>query len=188
MYRRQFYHHLMQLGAIGVVVYSASCLAAKPKEDALPSQTRVASAPKPAANAPLTREAASANLQTEFQTLDTNKDGFLSQAEIAAGLVARRSQAIAAIRKQRDTAFVAMDTNKDGQLSRDEFMAGGPKFSPVLPNGSKALKRFDTNKDGRVSLNEYLTVALSQFDRATANRSTVNKAPADAAKKPAPQR
>ena len=175
MYRKGFFHHLMQLGAIGVVIYSSVCLAAKPKQDELqsPSPTGVA-APKPVGTsqpAPLTREAVSAKLQAQFQGLDTNNDGYLSQAEIAAGIAARRAQIIAQIRKQREAAFLAMDTNKDGKLSRDEFLAGGPKFSPTPPDGSKALARFDLNKDGKVSLNEYLTVALANFDKATANKA-----------------
>lgn len=180
MYRRHFYHHLMQLGAIGVVVYSSACLAAKPSQDEMPGQTRsgVAGSSKPAARtqpAPLTREAASAQLQAQFQALDTNKDGFLSQAEIAAGVQAQRARVIAAVRKQREAAFVAMDTNKDGQLSREEFLAGGPKFTGPVPDGSKALARFDTNKDGKVSLNEYLSVALAGFDRANATRPTTTR-------------
>jgi Ca2+-binding EF-hand superfamily protein len=186
MYRRSFHYRLMQLGAIGVVMYSSSCLAAKPQQEGLQGQSHAGVlAPKPATSAqpaPLTREAASAKLQAEFQSLDANKDGFLTQAEIAAGLQARRAQVIAAIRKQREAAFLAMDTNKDGQLSRDEFLAGGPKFSTVLPDGSKALKRFDTNKDGKVSLNEYLSVALASFDRANANKASTGDV-----KKKAPQ-
>jgi Ca2+-binding EF-hand superfamily protein len=190
MVRRHFAHHLMQLGVIGAVVYSSSCLAAKTKQDELPGQSRpvAAAASQPAANAPLTREAATAQLQAQFQALDTNKDGALSQAEIAAGVSARRAQVIATVRKQREAAFAAMDTNKDGQLSREEFMAGGPKFTGPAPDGSKALRRFDTNKDGKVTMSEYLTVALAAFDRANASRTSgprtnVNRAPADNTKK-----
>jgi len=191
MYRRHFHHHLMQLGAIGVVVYSSACLAAKPSQDEMPGQSRpsVAGSSKPASTqpAPLTREAASAQLQAQFQALDTNKDGFLSQAEIAAGVQAQRARVIAAVRKQREAAFLAMDTNKDGQLSREEFLAGGPKFTGPAPNGSKALARFDTNKDGKVSQNEYLSVALAAFDRANGRtnttRSTTSKSTTDSTKK-----
>jgi Ca2+-binding EF-hand superfamily protein len=188
MSRRSFNYRLMQLSAIGVVVYSASCLAAKPAQQELSgeSHTGALATPRSSASAqpaPLTREAATTKLQAEFQALDTNKDGYLSQSEIAAGLVARRAQLIAAIRKQREAAFLAMDTNKDGQLSRDEFLAGGPKFSSVLPDGSKALSRFDLNKDGKVSLNEYLAVALANFDKANTNKAATSDA-----KKKAPQR
>lgn len=190
MYRRHITYRLIQLGAIGAVVYSSSCLAAKTKQDEMPSQSRPAAtavAPRPAnaQPAPLTREAASARLQAQFQSLDTNKDGYLSQAEIAAGIAARRAQVIAQIRKQREAAFLAMDTNKDGQLSRDEFLAGGPKFSPVAPDGSKALARFDVNKDGKVSLNEYLSVALAAFDRMTGNKGAAANRGTDSAKKAA---
>src|SRR3954469_10902119 len=85
MRRRHFYCNLVRLGVIGVVVHSTACLAAKTKQDELPGQPRssVAATPRPAANtqpAPLTREAASAQLQAQFQALDTNKDGYLSQA------------------------------------------------------------------------------------------------------------
>jgi len=182
----------MQLGAIGVVVYSSACLAAKPSQDEMPGQSRsgVAGSSRPAArtpSAPLTREGATAQLQAQFQALDTNKDGFLSQGEIAAGVQSRRAQVINAVRKQRETAFLQMDTNKDGQLSRDEFLAGGPKFSGPVPDGSKALARFDTNKDGRVSQNEYLAVALAAFDRASGRanttRSTTSKSTTDSSKK-----
>ena len=186
MRRSRYHNHLLQVGVVCAALYSASSLAARPKEDELPSPSRTAatSAATPAATAqqaPLTRDAVAAKLRAQFQTLDTNKDGYLSQEEIAAGIAARRTQLIAAIRKQRDAAFVAMDTNKDGQLSRDEFLAGGPKFSPAVPDGSKALSRFDVNKDGKVSLSEYLTVAVGAFDKANGTKAPVanTKKPAD---------
>jgi Ca2+-binding EF-hand superfamily protein len=188
MFRSRLNSRLMVAGAVGVVICSSASLAARPKQDELPTQSRpdVATTPAAATNArpaPLTREGAAAQLRAQFQTLDTNKDGFLSQAEIAAGIATRRTQVVAAIRKQREAAFQAMDTNKDGQLSRDEFMAGGPKFAPGAPDGSKALNRFDVNKDGKVSLNEYLSVALSAFDKASPSRPAPAKAPVDSSKK-----
>jgi Ca2+-binding EF-hand superfamily protein len=170
MHRRPVHNRILFLSITAAFACSTLSLAATPTQ--LPSsgqmQAAGSTAPKPGAPSqpvPLTRDQMTSKLTAQFRAADTNHDGYLSQAEIAAVLAARQAQIIAGLRRQREAAFLAMDTNKDGQLSREEFLAGGPKVVGV-PDGSKAMKRLDLHNDGKITLNEYLTVFLSDFDKA----------------------
>ena len=146
----------------------ASAKTAKP---AAPADAAAAPASNPA---PLTREQFIAKLQTQFQSLDTNKDGYVTQAELAAGLAAEQTRVLAQLRQQREAAFNAMDTNKDGVLSREEFMAAGPRANGPAPDGSKIMEKLDANKDGYLTFAEYTALALQAFDRNAAAQQNAN--------------
>jgi Ca2+-binding EF-hand superfamily protein len=96
-----------------------------------------------------TRQSATAKLDAEFAESDTNKDGVLSQAEIAARmgrmkvgggktLDATHAQRLATLFMQR------ADTNKDGKVTKAE--------SKALMTA--AFDRYDLNKDGKVDVQE----------------------------------
>lgn len=72
-----------------------------------------------------------------FARLDTNRDGFLSRAELATGgtRLAQRSLKY----------FDHLDTNQDQQLSREEFQAAG----------KRRFLQLDRNVDGRLTLEEW---------------------------------
>jgi Ca2+-binding EF-hand superfamily protein len=91
--------------------------------------------------------------QAAFERLDTNKDGFLDQAEMRAGRVA---------------LFDRLDTNKDGQLTSEEMRARRPNRGQRAGNAQrtisrddfiarveKSLARRDTDKDGKLSFAEF---------------------------------
>ena len=117
-----------------------------------------------AAPAPMTRSDLVAKLHSIFQSLDTNKDGYVSQQEMAAGLAAERASRIAEIQRLRSAAFDQMDTNHDGQLSRSEFLAGGPAVPPA-PDAAAVIGKRDTNHDGSLTYEEYAAPILAGFDQ-----------------------
>ena len=136
---------------------------------ALPAAAFAQTKPAAAQQAPQseTRAAFTQNVDASFAEVDTNKDGFVTKAEIEAAQT-RQLQAM----KQRADAqlsaeFQKLDTNKDNQLSLAEFSAAaGPMPSP---DAATPLAKLDTNKDGKISRDEYRAPKLADFDRADAN-------------------
>ena len=120
----------------------------------------------------MTRADFVARLRSEFAKLDTNQDGYISQPELSAAMVAEQARAMAEIRQRRSAAFDAMDTNHDGQLSREEFLAGGPKVP--APDVAAFISRLDTNKDGSLTFEEFSARALAAFDQRRAAQSSQN--------------
>lgn len=119
------------------------------------------------------RAAVVRNLDTAYAAVDTNKDGNLSAAELAAAEGKVQQRRIAGLRTRYETEFTKMDTNKDGQLSKTEFMAAAPSASSATPNGAALVGRLDANKDGRVTAAEYKAPVLANFDKADANKDGV---------------
>jgi EF-hand domain pair len=85
-------------------------------------------------------------LAKKFDTIDINKDGYLSQAELAAFRAARK--------EQHDKhgmhggkGLAALDTNKDQLISREEAK-GHPRLE-------KHFDAIDSNKDGQLSRDEF---------------------------------
>lgn len=91
-----------------------------------------------------TRASATAKLDAEFGQSDTNKDGFLSAAELEArmGRMKVGGKPLPAVNAKRLAAlFIARaDTNKDGKVSEAESQA----------TMQQVFARYDTNRDGRV--------------------------------------
>ena len=113
---------------------------------AAPVAPAPAAAPAPK---PVTRAAFIANVDTNFQRNDTNRDGSLSKAEIAATELRAQQQLDARLTVRRKEAFDRIDTNHDGSVSFAEFAAASP--TPKADDGSKAIAVLDTNRDGSVA-------------------------------------
>ena len=144
---------------------------------------------------PLSRAAVQTQVQTHFSAVDTNRDGFVTKAEVEARGDMRRSQRQAKNADRRGSRFERLDTNKDGSVSRAEFdaaqatraqrgeagaerraaraargkMAGGGLMGGRF--GARMLERADADRDGRLSLAEASTAALARFDRVDADRN-----------------
>jgi hypothetical protein len=132
---------------------------------------------------PLTRAALETKVQAQFATLDANRDGFLTRAEIEAKADARGDRQ-ARKSERRGDRFARLDANRDGSVSRGEFdaRAGGRKGQRGEARGGHrgggmfarlGLRHFDevdANRDGRLSLDEARSGALRLFDRVDANR------------------
>ena len=89
------------------------------------------------------QQAASANIgariQSEFNKLDTDRNGQLSLAEFRAAAPAPKAPGSAAA-----AAMQTLDVNKDGKISAEEYRA------PMLT----AFNAVDSNKDGTISAQE----------------------------------
>lgn len=128
-----------------------------------------AKAAAPAAQAP-TRAAIIKNIDTSFKAVDSNGDGILTQAELAAAEAKGVQARLATARQRMDAEFAKLDTNKDGQLSKAEFMAAAPQAPAGAPNGADAMAQLDKNGDGKVVLDEYRAPLLTRFDAVDTDR------------------
>lgn len=149
------------------------------------------------AKSTLLRSDVEAHVKARFTLFDTDKDGVVSRAEMAAGRDAE-------MKNMQSHMFEMIDTNKDGAISRTEFddhhtamkmhMGHGDHVSsapsgdraasprrPMPPMPPKAMMRSseatfamaDTNKDGTVTEAEAVQTALAHFDRQDANKDGV---------------
>lgn len=148
-----------------------------------------ATAPAPMAHMamqPMTRAGIVQMVQQHFAMLDTNKDGFVTKAEMDAGKTAMRTRMVERKAERGDKMFDRMDSNHDGSITRQEFdaahqaMAGkmdqhggrGMHRMTMMHGGGMGGRMFETadvDKDGRVSLQEATNAALSHFDSADTN-------------------
>ena len=75
--------------------------------------------------------------QINFETLDINSDGQITQSEFA---------------EHRAARFASVDTNGDGLLSRAELQAQGE--ARAQKRATRMLERLDSNDDGQLSQEE----------------------------------
>ena len=127
--------------------------------------------------------------QQRFGRLDRNRDGAITQDELAArgerGVRDRTSQADPARRAQRaDRMFARLDLNRDGAVTRAEFdqahagMAGrhgmdGRRAQAGARMRGAMLRVADSNRDSRVTLQELTAAALQRFDRLDLDRDGI---------------
>jgi Ca2+-binding EF-hand superfamily protein len=140
----------------------------------------VAQAPRPAAASgqAVTRAAVIKGRDDAFKKIDTNNDGSMSAAELAAADAGNA-------RRQLDAKFTQLDTNKDGQLSKAEFLAATPQPAALMPGISKTIATLDKNKDGKVTPDEFRAPQMAMFDRIDANKDGVlSDAERQAARRP----
>jgi hypothetical protein len=175
---------LLLSSAAGVLLAAASPAFATAAPAAAAAQ---APAAKPAAAAAPTRASVTKNIDTSFKAVDTNGDGTINQAELAAAELKGTQQRVAALRARVEKEFTKLDTNKDNQLSKAEFMAGAPQAPAAKPTGADALAQLDKNKDGKVTLDEYRAPMLARFDGMDSNHdgtlSTAERQAAEAKNK-----
>jgi len=116
---------------------------------------------------PTTRAELHKQLDQGFARVDTDKDGVISRAEVAALEEKVAAQANEELQRRLDREFAALDSDKNGQLSPAEFKA---RFTVRRPGPDSALRRLDANKDGRISVSEFKARSLASFDRLDANK------------------
>jgi Ca2+-binding EF-hand superfamily protein len=101
---------------------------------------------------------ANEDMETKFQSMDTNGDGKVSADEQAAAATSK---------------FERMDANGDGKVtaaemdSAHEKMAGKGKHEKM--SSSEKIKMMDTNGDGSISSEEFTASSKTMFDKADAN-------------------
>lgn len=108
-------------------------------------------------------------IDSGFNEVDTNKDGFSDRSEIIASetkvLNARKQMVIT----QREAAFKELDTNNNGSLTLAEFNAK-VVAAPIQADAAPVLAQLDKNKDGKVSKEENRAPAVASFDRLDTNK------------------
>jgi len=107
-----------------------------------------------------------------FADADTNHDGSISKAEIAAQEARDLENAKAAVNKQLAAKFGQLDTNHDGKLSLQEFLGASPAVK-VSESADQVIARLDTNHDGKISAAEFRDPELAKFNRVDANHDGV---------------
>lgn len=131
---------------------------------AAPTTARPAAQPAAAANAaqPIPRAAVIKSRDDTFKKIDTNGDGGLSAAELAASDAG-------VLRARLQGEFAKLDTNKDGSLSQAEFLAAGPQPATLATAAQRTVAALDKNKDGKVTADEFRAQNLAAFDKLDTN-------------------
>jgi Ca2+-binding EF-hand superfamily protein len=153
---------------------------------------------------PMTRTDVEARAKARFAEMDANKDGAVTQAEIASTRTEHMS-------KMQGEMFTKMDADKNGSISRAEFdahhqnmMSGGMAPPPMAGHGGMKRKHMghgeggkgrmgrmedrmfgmaDANKDGIVTEAEATQAALTRFDKVDTDRDgSINDAERKAAR------
>jgi Ca2+-binding EF-hand superfamily protein len=135
---------------------------------------------------PMTRAEVIQRVQEHFAMLDTNQDGFVTQAEMDAAKGAMHGKMMQHREQRGDAMFDRMDANHDGSISRSEFDAAHQAMAARIGDnghrmgmglsmmhgasmGAHLFAMADADKDGRVSLQEATNAAAAHFDQADAN-------------------
>lgn len=101
-----------------------------------------------------------AQMDTEFQRRDVDRDGRVTRAELTQFEL---ELAINVARQQNLDLFNRLDANRDGMISPGEFasLVGGVQTPDVTP----LMQRFDPNRDQVITPVEYRAATLANFDR-----------------------
>jgi len=99
----------------------------------------------------LTKNEMTQYAQFQFTRADTNQDGFLDRAELAANIVKQMQNRM---KKHQDRMLSKLDANDDGKLSFAEL------HGAMAERGNKMFERMDRDGNGTLSQDE-----LSHKDR-----------------------
>jgi Ca2+-binding EF-hand superfamily protein len=130
-------------------------------------QAKPAKAPEQVSKADFTK-----NLDARFSAIDTNHDGQLDKAEVAAAQAKALQRAQEVEQQRLETEFKKLDSNHDNSLSLAEFKAAGPRLK-TNDTPDQMIAQLDTNKDGKISAAEYRAPQLGNFDKADANHDGI---------------
>ena len=151
-----------------------------------------ASAPAAPAEKTMVRGDVQAMVRQHFTVMDTNRDGAITTAEVAARRAKTADHAVQLGKANRpgggwqgenivrdpNAAFDRLDANKDGMISRDEFAKGREmriekrivmREDGGGMGGGRMIVMADVNQDGRITLAEAEAMALQHFDKMDAN-------------------
>lgn len=146
--------------------------AAAPSVQLAQANTQQPARPAAQAPKPMTRAEFTTSVDARFAAVDTNKDGALSSAEIAAVQQRSLQQAAATQQQRMEAEFRKLDTNKDSQLSMAEFKAAAPGVR-ASETPAQMIAQIDSDKNGSISAAEYRALPLANFQRMDANKDGI---------------
>ncbi len=118
-----------------------------------------------------------AKVSTEFNDMDSNKDGSVTKAEAEAWQVKTATQIATARNK---AIFTKLDADKNGSISAAEFARLGPTVTKA--NADPLMASLDTNKDGKITKAEHTTAVAARFNAMDTNKDgAISEAEARAA-------
>ena len=176
------------ISLVAAVAVPAAALAAQPAAAPVPQRLH---GPANAAHVQ-TRAEVVAHIRTMFGRLDSNRDNFLTRAEMQAARSQKRQKPQGA-KTQRGgvagaRAFERFDLNRDGAISRAEWDAHAAQRQQRraatggrgegargvrhagMGMGGRMFQTADVDRDNRLSFAEAQNAALQHFDRADLNR------------------
>lgn len=109
----------------------------------------------------ITRQQMIDNVKRRFEAIDSNRDGFITEAESDAAAKRVHDALEKRLSDRGDAAFARLDQNKDGSISRAEFEASvgaGAKTPPTAAQKAAAwgrAARIDNDKNGMISRAEF---------------------------------
>lgn len=98
----------------------------------------------------VTRAQVETRIRDMFARVDTNRDGFVTQAEAQAVRGAARAERRGDRADRRQDRFAHLDANRDGSISRDEFFARaerGDRAERGERRGQRAERRAERRED-----------------------------------------
>lgn len=131
---------------------------------AIPAMARA----QTAAVKPIPRAQFIAEMDSQFRTIDTDKNRQLSRAEIEQY---QKVLTDAGAKARNRALFAELDSNKNGQLSASEF-AKLPVPAQAV-GAQPMLDQEDSNRDSQISLVEHRAATLANFDRIDTDRNGV---------------
>jgi len=101
-----------------------------------------------------------ADMDSQFNKMDADKNGQLTRAEIEQF---QKLAALAEAQARNRALFAQLDADKNGQISPVEFT----KVTAPSPaaNAQPMIARMDSNRDSQINLIEHRTATLANFDR-----------------------
>ncbi|HET9459529.1 MAG TPA: hypothetical protein VFO51_06070 [Sphingomicrobium sp.] len=131
---------------------------------------------------PTTRAEVAQKVQQHFAKADTNRDGFVTQAEADAVAHARHARIEGRMDVRGEKMFERFDSNNDGRVTKAEADAvfatksvdiahAGPGDQKPKHNWDALVSRFDANKDGAISKAEFDAAHAKRADRVADRRS-----------------
>jgi Ca2+-binding EF-hand superfamily protein len=155
----------MILAGAGVAALAAVAASAQPTAPSAPPAPSIREMPRePRAMHPMTRAEVKAKVDAHFAKLDTNRDGYLTPDEIAAGH-GMRGEGMAMHRMRADGPMAEGPMGdrpmREGQMAerqmRDGPMREGPMADgPGRDGRAEVFARLDSNHDGVVTRDEFM--------------------------------